>query len=109
MPSRLVKMDEVEPGVKVVKDVVDARGMLLFKAGVALSPAMIERVRARNVTHIFVEDEGAAVGMSEEDLAAKQDEMETDLDKLFEDVADQPLMAELREAAKVYLKDHLGT
>lgn len=106
MGSRLVKLDEVAPGSKIVKDVVDARGNLLFKAGVELTPALIERIRARNVSHVFV-DESEGVGMSEEELTLKQTELDSEIDAVFSDVADQPLMAELREVAKRFLKQKI--
>ena len=107
MPSRLVKIDDVSPGVKVVKDVIDARGTLLFKAGVDLSGAIIERIRARNITHVFVEMADGP-GFSEAELATKAGEVDGEIDAIFADVADQPLMAALREAAKAYLKTRVG-
>ena len=108
MGSRLVKLEDVSPGVRVVKDVMDAKGTLLFKAGVELSRPMIERILARNITHVFIEQDDGP-GLSEADLDAKQGEIDGEIDAIFSDVADLPLMTELREAAKRYLKEKAGT
>ena len=107
MASRLVKIDDLGPGLKLAKDVVDSKGTLLFKAGVELSAPMIERIRARNISHAFVEDIGGP-GLSEADIAAQQSTMDVEMDALFADVAEQPLMAALRDSAKKYLKAKLG-
>lgn len=107
MPSRMVKIDDVPPGAKLVKDVLDSRGMLLFKAGVELSAPMIERIRARAVVHLFIEDVGGP-GLSEADLAAKGQQADAELDSMFSDVISKPLMAELKEAARQYQKRKLG-
>lgn len=107
MPSRMVKIDDVPPGAKLSKDVLDSRGMLLFKAGVELSAPMIERIRARAVIHLFVEDTGGP-GLSEADLAAKGTQMDADLDSMFSDVISKPLMPELKEAARQYHKKKMG-
>jgi hypothetical protein len=107
MAARLAKIDEVVAGDVLTRDVVDGRGTLLFKVGVALTDVMIERIRARNVSHVFVE--GTGPGLSEADLAAQRLSLEGEVDLMFADVADQPRMVELREAAKQYLKGRVGT
>lgn len=99
---KVVRVEEAGPGMKVSKDVVDLRGNLLYKAGTELTLDVIEKIRGRNVTHLFIEDTGgpAAAPVSTANAA----DVDAEIDKAFADVVANPVMAELREAAKRYLK-----
>jgi len=65
---KLVKTDDAHPGQKVARDVTDLRGNLLFKAGSELTPELLAGCKQRNVSHLFVEDEGPVATLSPADL-----------------------------------------
>lgn len=102
---KLVKITDAKAGDKVGKDVLDLKGNLLLKAGTVLTADMIERIKARMVDSIFIEDAGSQ--LSAEEIAKKEAEIDQALDEMFKDVAANPLMALLRESARKYLKQHL--
>lgn len=104
---RLVKIEDLKPGARIARDVLDNRGNLLFKAGVESNAALIERLRARNVSHVYTEDEGGG-GLSEADLEARKCQIDAEIDSLFSEHADKPLMMGLRDAAKRYLRERSG-
>lgn len=100
---KLVKTDDAHPGQKVARDVTDLRGNLLFKAGTELSIELLSGCKQRNVSHLFVEDEGPAATLSSADLEARQQQITRDVDRRFAGVDGSPVMAALREAAKRHL------
>jgi hypothetical protein len=105
---RLVKTDEARPGQKVSRDVVDLRGNLLFKAGTALSPALLASCKERNISHLFVDEESAGGPLSPADVELKKEAIAKDVDRMFRGVDSTPAMAALREASKRYLVGKLG-
>ena len=107
MAAKLVKIEEVTPGQKIAKDVNDNRGSLLFKAGVEVNGSLLERLRARNISHVWVE-ETASAGLTEQDIEAKKTQIGTELDALFAEHADKPLMMGLCDAAKRFLQERAG-
>lgn len=107
MAAKLVKIEDVSPGAKIAKDVTDSRGSLLFKAGVEVNASLLERLRARNISHVWVE-EAAGGGLTEQDIEAKKSQIGAELDAIFAEHADKPLMMGLRDAAKRYLQERAG-
>jgi hypothetical protein len=103
---KVVRIEEAGPGLKVARDVVDLRGNLLYKAGTELTLDVIDKIRQRNVTHLFVDDLPGAPAAAI-DIATRQAQVDADLDKTFADVAANPVMMALRESAKRYLKSKL--
>lgn len=103
---RVVKVEEASAGAKVAKDVLDLRGNLLFKAGTELTPAVLQTLKARNVSHLFLEDVpgGGEPGI---DPAKRALEIDADLDRVFADVVSHPVMGALKEAARKYLKTRI--
>jgi hypothetical protein len=99
---KLVKAEEARPGLKLARDVTDLRGNLLFKAGTEIGEALIQLCKERNVTHLFVEDDGTAVRLAAS-ADARRLAAARDLDRLFSGTESNPVMAALREAAKRYL------
>jgi hypothetical protein len=99
---KVVRVEDAGPGMKVSKDVVDLRGSLLYRAGTELTLDVIEKIRARNVTHLFIEDTGTPAAPAEG--GARTADIDAELDRAFADVVSNPVMMELREAAKRYLK-----
>lgn len=103
---RLVPIESVAPGQKVAKDVTDRNGNLLCREGTELSAVLLERLKARNVTHVFVETEQE--GLSPEQLAEERRKVEAALERMFERVVDQPHMGALKEAAREFLLSRLS-
>ncbi len=97
---KLVKTDDAHPGQKVARDVTDLRGNLLFKAGSELTPELLAGCKQRNVSHLFVEDDGPVATLSPADLEARKQQIAREVDRQFAGVDGNPVMAALREAAK---------
>jgi hypothetical protein len=102
---RLVPIEQVQPGQRAAKDVTDGRGNLLTKAGTELTQGVIDRLKARNVTHVFIED--AAGGLSPEQIEAERQKIQAEMDHMFASVLDQPHMAALKNAATEFLLSRL--
>jgi hypothetical protein len=106
---RLIKAEEARPGQRAARDVTDLRGNLLFKAGTQLDPALLAAARERNVSHLFIEDDGAAgPAVPAADLDLRKEAAVRDIDRMFAGADRSPLMASLREASKRYLMAKLG-
>ena len=91
---KVVRVDDAPPGARVARDVLDLRGTLLYRAGTELSAEVLSQIRHRNISHLFIHDSvppTAGTAPPTSDAA---------IDRLFSDVAQLPLMAALREAAK---------
>jgi hypothetical protein len=97
---KLVKTDEARAGQKAARDVTDLRGNLLFRAGTELNAELLISCKQRNVSHLFVEDDGPAAASSPADLDTRKAQIARDIDRQFSGVDGTPLMAALREAAK---------
>lgn len=108
MPAEpiLTPIEKVAPGAKAAKDVVDPRGNMLFKAGGELSAQLLERLKGRGVTHVFLES--SASSMSPEQIAAEKARLEKEYDAMFENVKDEPLMGALLAAAKAHAFSRIG-
>lgn len=102
---KVVRVDQAGPGTRVARDVLDLRGGLLYRAGTELTSDILAQLRDRRVTHLFVQDLPAE---SVEVVAPpREPDRSAELDRVFADVAHLPLMVELREAAKRYLKSRV--
>ena len=99
---KLVKIEEARPGQRVSRDVTDLRGNLLFKAGTELNAELIASCRQRNVSHLFIEDDGKAAPLSPAEIDARKEQIGREIDRVVAGVDGAPLMAALREAAKRY-------
>lgn len=97
---KLVKTDEARAGQKTARDVTDLRGNLLFRAGTELNAELLASCKQRNVSHLFVEDEGPAGTLSPADLDSRKLQITRDVDRMFAGVDASPVMAALREASK---------
>lgn len=105
---KLVKIEEARPGQLVARDVTDLRGNLLFKSGTELNPELLSSCRQRNVSHLFIEDDGKAVALSPAELDARREQIGKEIDRVFAGVDGTPVMAALREASKRYQIARLG-
>lgn len=105
---KLFKIGDARPGQKVAKDVMDLKGMLVYKAGSVLDADAIQRIQTRKISHIFLDvaDDPSAPGASvAAGVAVSRD---AELDRVFSDVKSNPIMAALCEAAKLFFKNKGG-
>lgn len=100
---RLIRIEEARPGMKASRDVIDFRGNLLFRAGTELTYPLLEQLRQRPVTHLFVEDPVSGGPAPSPSPGRPPEEIAREVDRMFSGMDSSPLMAELREAAKRYL------
>jgi hypothetical protein len=105
---KLVKIEEARPGQRVARDVTDLRGNLLFKAGTELNPELLSGCRQRNVSHLFIEDDGKPAALSPAEIEARKEQIGREIDRVFAGVDGSPVMAALREAAKRYQNARLS-
>ena len=99
---KLVKTDEARAGQRAARDVTDLRGNLLFKAGTELTAELLETCKQRTISHLFIEDGGAAAPTSALDLQAQRDAATKEIDRMFSGTEKSATMGALREAAKRY-------
>ncbi len=100
---RLVKLEEVRPGVKVAKDVTDLRGNLLFKAGTEITPDLLIRCKQRGIAHLFVEDAAGRGAAGHTGARKPPEEIAAEIDAVFAGHEANPVMTALRDAAKSHL------
>ena len=100
---RLIRTEEAYPGLKVARDVTDLRGNLLFRAGTELTMELLDHLKQRHISHVFVEDAGAPAASSAPPARKSAEEIARELDRMFSGADGTPVMAALREAAKRYL------
>jgi len=105
---KLVKTYEARPGQRAARDVTDLRGNLLFKAGTELTPELIDTVKERTISHLFIEETGNEGSTSPKDLQAKRDSVVKDIDHMFAGTEASAVMGALKEASKRYLTSKLG-
>ena len=105
---KLVKIEEARPGQRAARDVTDLRGNLLFKAGTELNPELLSGCRQRNVSHLFIEDDGKPAPLTPAEIEARKEQISREIDRVFAGVDGAPVMAALREAAKRFQHNRLG-
>jgi hypothetical protein len=105
---KLVKTDEARPGQRAARDVTDLRGNLLFKAGTELTAELLDTVKERTISHLFIDDTGSDGTTSPKDLQAKRDSVVKDIDHMFAGTEASAIMGALKEASKRYLTSKLG-
>ena len=105
---KLVKTDEARAGQRAARDVTDLRGNLLFKAGTELTADLLETCKQRTISHLFIEDAGAAPAQTPLDVEARRADVTKEIDRMFAGTEASATMVVLREASKRYLLGRLG-
>ena len=105
---KLVKTDEARAGQRAARDVTDLRGNLLFKAATELTSELLETCKQRTISHLFIEDGGAAPAQTPLDVEAPKSDVSKEVDRLFAGTDASATMVALREASKRYLVGRLG-
>lgn len=91
---------EVKEGVKVSLEVSDAKGNILVKSGTVLTQAWIDRLKARGVEHVDIED--AALDATSDPKAMA--DLESHLKMIFLPVLGKPHMKALARATYLHFK-----
>lgn len=93
--------------MKVVKPVLDLAGNLLLKEGTELTDAWLERLKIRRVSSLVIEDSATGTALSEDEKLRLLQEIDKSVDHMFERVREHPLMKQIEDAARQYLKSRV--
>lgn len=101
----MISLNDVKPGMKITKPVMDKTGIILLKEGIELTEIWIERLKARKIESIVVEDDATeSVLVSQEELEKIHREIDEGIDNMFSDVVNDPIMQEIAKCAKKFHK-----
>jgi hypothetical protein len=100
---KLIKVEDLRVGMRAAKNVLDQRGVLLYKAGTTFTDEIIIRLKDRMITHVYV-DQNTVAGLSMEEIKRRQEEIDSELTQVFSDVLSNPIMSAICESAKRYLR-----
>lgn len=98
-----VMIQELLPGMVLVKPVTNANGLPIVAVGTALDTAMIERLQRMELTSVYVEGDAADSG------GKTLMELEADLDHRFRHVAQDPIQQMILRSLRRHLHASRGT
>lgn len=98
-----VVIQELLPGMVLVKPVTNPNGLPIVATGTTLDAAMIERLQRMELTSVYVE--GDAVDSGGKTLM----ELEAELDHRFRHVAHDPIQQLILRSLRAHLHDSHGT
>ena len=94
MPKTSV--ENLKPGMKLSKPVVNDSGMVLMGEGTELTQSSIDRLTSMNISGVYVEGASKPVKSKEELL--------TELDARFRKTENEPYMADLKRLLKEHIE-----
>ncbi len=97
-----VLVENLEDGMILAKPVIGQNGNVLLNAGIEMKSNMAERLKRWGITIIYI-----AAEESDEELAEKEefkDQKSKELEAVFEDVIDNPLMKIIYIASKKHIE-----
>jgi hypothetical protein len=102
-----ISIDNAKPGMVVTEQVANDKGMVLLPAGTVLNEVLIARLKKWNVTSVNYQGGGEAdTGSTEAGEIFSTPEIDAALEKHLEEkfkpVMDDPIMAVLYKAIKIY-------
>lgn len=108
-----ISIDKAEPGMVVTDGVTNDKGMILLPPGTELSETLINRLKKWNVQTVTVKGDSTASGESEQDNSGDaifqqqqmDEELEQRIEKKFEPVMNDPVMADIYKALKIFLQN----
>jgi len=98
-----LRIELLQSGMVVAKDIMDITGKLLVAKGVTLSEQLIPRLSQRGVDLVWVESDEEEDPFSPEEIAEIKRRIGEELDKRFRLVAQDPIMSGLKEKILGYL------
>ena len=99
---KVITLKDAKPGMRLAKPVTDPGGALLLQEGVELSSEWLDRLKARRVDSICIEDAGTPISAEDRDKALAA--IDADVDRMFAGVTGNDVMKLLAEYAKQFLK-----
>ena len=103
--SKVVNLEQVETGMILAQDVLDANGTCLMTSGIALSASQISSLKRRSINSIAIEIEE---GLSADELSAQREACIKQLDHCFRQVKDNADMQRLKNVLLAYRLDSMG-
>ena len=98
-----VVIQELLPGMVLVKPVTNANGLPIVAVGTTLDAAMIERLQRMELTSVYVEGDAADSG------GKTLMELEAELDHRFRHVAHDPIQQLILRSLRTHLHASHGT
>lgn len=100
---KIVPLSDAEPSMVLMRDVVDARGRILLRTGVALTEQTIASLQRRDIGHICI---AITDQRDENELASERRQTVAHLNELFRNVRREGYMGALYHmVVKHRLKD----
>ena len=95
-----ILLEQAKPGMVLAKPVMNAAGMIIVAAGMALDESRLIHLERIGTAAVYVE---AAVGDGE---IKSLEELERELDARFRKVDEEPQLSRIRRAIRQHLQDH---
>ncbi|MDI6729612.1 MAG: hypothetical protein QMD44_11920 [Thermodesulfovibrionales bacterium] len=92
-----VTVNNLKPGMKLSKPVVNEAGMILLGEGTEITNALIERLQNMNVSSVFVEGASKPQKPKEEAMA--------EIDARFKKTENEPHMGMLKKLLKEHVEE----
>ena len=103
--SRVIDLEQIEVGMVLSQDVLDANGNCLMASGTALTAGHINSLKRRSINSIAIEIE---LEISAEELSAQREACIKQLDHCFRQVKDNADMQRLKNVLLAYRLDSMG-
>ncbi|MCL5062878.1 MAG: hypothetical protein M0Z70_12220 [Nitrospiraceae bacterium] len=93
-----VSVNNLKPGMKLSKPVVNEAGMILLGEGTEITDSLIERLQNMNVSSVYVEEGASKPQKSKEDIMAE-------IDARFKKTENEPHMGMLKKLFKEHVEE----
>ncbi len=97
--SKRLALDQLETGMALAQDVLDAGGGCLLAQGAELTEATLASLRRRGVDHVMVLAEEV---LGTEQRAAREAEVRARIERLFRKAGNDPMLLKLHAAILQY-------
>lgn len=112
MSRKTVSIEDAKPGMIVDDEILDGRGNVLVRQGVALNDAWIKGLKTRGIRNVVIRDQEATKAADEPIAGSQVDrvvvERQRRIDTMFAGMTENPVMAALAEAAKKHVRAKLA-
>ncbi|GAG05096.1 unnamed protein product [marine sediment metagenome] len=98
----MINLDNAKEGMIVSEDVLNNKGSILMKKGIALTADMIKKLKSLGIMEVCVVNTDK--DDSQDNVSPEPMEME-ELEHKFSDVRDDAIMEELMAAVKEYITE----
>jgi hypothetical protein len=95
-----ILLEQAEPGMVLAKPVMNAAGMTIVTAGMALDESRIIHLGRIGTVAVYVE------GTADDVEVKSLEQLETELDARFRKLDEEPQLSRIRQAIRHYLQQH---